>query len=298
VDRSTRVAATRSAVGASSAYRATSPGSGASSASTGSIRSRSTGEPAARPASTAAPADAASPDRRRSAGSPVTEVRTWVQTPSVAPAPANVRPTGGSAPPATTAARHRATSQATASTAARARSPASWAAPRPTKPARARSDHHGARAPSSHGTATTPRAPGPLVVASRASSAGSRPTSWPSQASRDPAADSPPSRSHPPSAERESTSPSGSGSGRTDCGTETLAVVPQLTIGCAALAPAPMTSHWRSPAPMTTGMPGASPSDAAGTARSRPITVSGGTTGASRHRAAPASPSTTDPSRS
>ena len=70
------------------------------------------------------------------------------------------------------------------------------------------------------------------------------------------------SRRPPP---RVTTAPAGDGTGRSCTGTDTLAVVPQLTMGRSSEAPEPSTSHWRSPAPMTTGMPGRSPSSAPGT---------------------------------
>ena len=127
-------------------------------------------------------------------------------------------------------------------------------------PARASSRHHGARAPSSQGTAMTPLAPGGLSAARGASSSEVRPSNRPSQARNDPAADRPPSSSQPSSAARVTTAPAGEGTGRSGTGTDTLAVVPQLTMGRASDAPDPSTSHWRSPAPITTGMPGRSPS--------------------------------------
>ena len=192
----------------------------------------------------------------------------------------------------------RTTSHATDSTTARAMSAAPCAAPSPMNPARASSRHHGARAPSSHGTATTPRAPGPLSAARRPSSSVLRSSRRPSQARKEPAADSPPSRSQPPSAARVTTAPTGAGTGRSCTGTETLAVVPQLTMGWYSDAPEPSTSHWRSPAPMTIGTPGRSPSSAAGTGLSWPTTVSDGTTLGSLPRAGPASSRTALPSKS
>ena len=56
-------------------------------------------------------------------------------------------------------------------------------------------------------------------------------SSRPSQARKEPAADSPPSSSQPPSAARVTTAPAGDGTGRSCTGTDTLAVVPQLTMG-------------------------------------------------------------------
>ena len=158
--------------------------------------------PRALPASSAAPADAASPERWRRAGIPRTDVRTSTQTGSPDPAPPSVTPSAVEPPrrPTVTTSMTRRTSQATDSTTARAMSAAPCAAPRPRNPARASSRHHGARAPSSHGTATTPRAPGPLSAASRPRSSVLRSSRRPSQARNDPAADSPPSSSQPPSA--------------------------------------------------------------------------------------------------
>src|SRR5215472_4551889 len=91
--------------------------------------------------------------------------------------------------------------------------------------------HHGARAPPSHGNARTPRAPGGLERAAAASAAGSEPTSEASHSRADPAAESPPSSSHPPLAPRVTVSARGGGSGRSLTGTDTFAVVPHDTIG-------------------------------------------------------------------
>ncbi len=102
-------------------------------------------------------------------------------------------------------------------------SAAPCAAPRPRKPARASSRHHGARAPSSHGTATTPRAPGPALRGQPSQLFVLRPSRRPSQARKEPAADSPPSSSQPPSAARVTTAPAGEGTGRSCTGTDTLA---------------------------------------------------------------------------
>ncbi len=231
---------------------------------------------------------------------PRTEVRTSTHTGSPEPAPPSVTPAAMEPPrrPTVTTSITRSTSQATASITARARSLAPWAAPSPTKPALASSRHHGARAPSSQGTATTPRAPGGLSPARRASSSGVRSSSRPSQARNEPAAESPPSRSQPPSAARVTTAPAGEGTGRSCTGTDTLPVVPQLTIGWSSDAPDPSTSHCRSPAPITTGMPGFSPSSAPGTDFSCPTTVSDGTTLGSLPSAGPASSRTALPSKS
>ena len=192
----------------------------------------------------------------------------------------------------------RRTSQATDSITARDRSPGPWAEPSPMKPARASSRHHGARAPSSQGTAMTPLAPGGLAAARVANSSELRPSRRPNQARKEPAADRPPSSNHPPSAARVTTAPAGDGTGRSCTGTDTLAVVPQLTMGQPSEAPEPRTSHWRSPAPMTTGMPGRSPSSAPGTALRLPTTVSDDTTLGSLPRAGPASSRTALPSKS
>ena len=142
------------------------------------------------------------------------------------------------------ASRHRCTSQPTASKAARARSagPCDRVQADHVDPASGR--HQGARAPSSQGVATTPRAPGGLWAGPRGQLVGR----WPGQRraihdKRDPAADSPPSSSQPPSAARDSTIPVGTGSGRSATGTDTLAVVPQLTMGQDSVAPEPSTSQ-------------------------------------------------------
>ena len=168
----------------------------------------------------------------------------------------------------------------------------------PTKAAPASSRHHGARAPSSHGVATTPRAPTGLPAASSASSSEVRPVSRPSQATNDPAADRPPSSSQPATAPRDTTRPAGASAGRVPTGTDRLAVVPQLTMGRDPVAPVPTTSHGRSPAPMITGVPARRPSSAEAAPVSPPVTRSDGTTGASRAPAGAASSSTTPPSKS
>ena len=101
------------------------------------------------------------------------------------PAPPSVTPSAVEPPrrPTVTTSITRTTSQATDSTTARAMSAAPCAAPRPMNPARASSRHQGARAPSSQGTATTPRAPGPLSAARRPSSSVLTSSNRPSQAS-------------------------------------------------------------------------------------------------------------------
>ena len=107
--------------------------------------------PRARPASSAAPAEAASPDRWRTAGMPRMDVSTSTHSGSPVPAPPSVTPCAVLPPrrPAVTTSMQRRTSQATDSITARDRSSMPCAAPRPTKPARASSRHQGARAPSS-----------------------------------------------------------------------------------------------------------------------------------------------------
>jgi hypothetical protein len=256
--------------------------------------------PRARPASSAAPADAASPDRWRTAGIPSTDVRTSTHNGRPVPAPPRVTPWAVCPPsrPAVTTSMQRSTSQATDSITARDRSSMPCAAPRPTNPARASSRHHGARAPSNQGTAVTPRAPGGLLAARVASSSTGRSSSRPSQARNDPAAERPPSSNQPSLAPRVTTAPAGEGTGRSCTGTDTLAVVPQLTMGHSSDAPEPRTSHWRSPAPITIGVPGRRPSSAPGTALRCPITVSDATTLGSLPRAGPASSRTALPSKS
>ncbi len=95
------------------------------------------------------------------------------------------------------ASRQRRTSQATDSKAARARSATVWVGPNPTMAAVASSRHHGARAPSNQGAATTPRPPGGLVAASAARDSAECPVTVPSQARRVPAAESPPRTATP-----------------------------------------------------------------------------------------------------
>ena len=112
--------------------------------------------------------------------------------------------------------RQRRRSHATDSNTARASSAGPCSGRRPTNPAVASSRHHGARAPSSHGVATTPPAPGRHRRASSASSSGVRPVRRPSQATMDPAEESPPSSSQPSSADLDSTSPPRGPSGRLD----------------------------------------------------------------------------------
>src|SRR5581483_7051841 len=121
------------------------------------------------------------------------------------------------------------------------------AAPTPTKPADASERHHGARAPSSQGRQNTPRAPGSPAAASSASSDVLAPVRPASQSSREPAPDRPPSSNQPRSAARDTTNPAGAVAGHPAVGTDTLAVVPQDTIGAASVAPTPMTSQARSP---------------------------------------------------
>ena len=204
-------------------------------------------------------------------------------TGAAAPTPVSRRAVGrSSGPESAAAARQRSTSWATASNTARARSAGPWAASSPMSAAPARGRHHGARAPPNQGTAVTPRPPGGDDAAWRARSSGVRPTTDPNQASSDPAADSPPSTSHAPSAARVTARPDGGGTGLLVRGTETLAVVPQLTMGAAAVAPQPRTSHCRSPPPTTTGVPAGSPTAAADAAVTPSTTSPDGTTGGSR----------------
>ena len=163
---------------------------------------------------------------------------------------------------------------------------------------RRRARHHGARAPSSQGAAITPRAPGGLSAASSASSPGGWPVSRPSQARKEPAADSPPSSSHPP--RPPATAPARWAPDRpvAPTGTDTLAVVPQLTMGHDSPAPAPSTSHGRSPAPIDHRRAGRQAEWRRPRPPAGPLTWSEGTTGGSSATAAPASSSTTRPSRS
>ncbi len=119
----------------------------------------------------------------------------------------------------------------------------------------------------------------------------------PSQVSSEPAADTPQSMSHPPSAARVTTAAVGTGSGHAGTGTDMLAVVPQDTIAFDGDAPAPRTSHGRSPAPTTTGSPARSPSSSAATGRSVPATVVGATGSGRSSATGPASPAMSPPSR-
>ncbi len=146
--------------------------------------------------------------------------------------------------------------------------------------------------------ATTPRAPGGLWAAHSDNSSGRWPVSAPIHDTRDPAADSPPSSSQSSPVDRDSTIPAGTPSGRSATGTETLAVVPQLTMGQDSVAPEPSTSQGRSPAPMTTGVPATRPRASAEFGVSVPVTRSDGTTDGSRRPQDPTSGSTTRPSRS
>ena len=79
-------------------------------------------------------------------------------------------------------------------------------------------------------------------------------------------------------------------------GSEMLAVVPQLTMGTVAPASVPRTSHWRSPAPITTGIPAGRSRNLAASPVTVPITVSEGTTGGSRSPTSRVTSSTTVPS--
>ena len=258
--------------------------------------------PRARPARSAAPAEAASPGavaQRRHAEHGRSGPRPTPAGPSRTPP--SVTPSALEPPrrPTVTTSMTRSTSQATDSITARARSPAPCAAPSPMNPARASSRHHGraGAVEPRHGdhAARTGRAlagqAGQLVggAVEQAAQPGQerarRRTGRPRAAS-------------PRRRARVTTAPAGEGTGRSCTGTETLAVVPQLTIGWSSDAPEPSTSHWRSPAPMTTGMPGRSPSSAPGTGFSWPTTVSEATTLGSLPSAGPASSRTALPSKS
>src|ERR1019366_8384952 len=181
----------------------------------------------------AAPAEAASPERRRRDGSPVTALRISVHGALGAPPPPRTSPSGAVAPEglSNTDSRQRFTSHATDSITARAMSPTSWSNDNPTTAPRAVSRHHGARAPPSQGRTITPRDPGGLDRARSTRTSTSGPAKRASQSTRDPAADSPPSRSQPPSAPRVTIITPGVPAGSLRTGTDTLAVVPHETIG-------------------------------------------------------------------
>src|SRR5439155_18169255 len=176
---------------------------------------------------------------------------------------------------------------------ARARSPGPWAGVRLRNAARAPGRHQGARAPLSQGSATTPRAPGSAAAAASTSASWSRPVSCCNQASAAPLAESPASSRWPSIAARDATNPGGSGLGSVDLGSETLAVVPQETTGVVSDAPAPSTSHGRSPAPSTTEMPAGRPAPSPAS----PTDVVGAITGGSRPSIPAAVSGATVPSR-
>ena len=154
-------------------------------------------------------------------------------------------------------------------------SPTSWSSDSPTTAPRAVSRHHGARAPPNQGSTITPARSGRARGGPPHEGVGVEPARSASHATRDPAAERPPSSSHPPERPRVAIMASGTAAdGAAGTGIETLAVVPHDTIGHASEEPVPRTSQARSPAPITTGMPPRSPSSAAGPS-SRPPTVVG-----------------------
>ena len=121
-----------------------------------------------------------------------------------------------------------------------------------------------------------------------------RPVSRPSHASADPAAERSASITYPPSAPRETTIP-GSGGGTCPTGTDTPAIDPHDTIGRAVVAATPSSSHARSPAPATTGVPAGTPSEDAIVGRMLPMMVVGPTT--SGRSSAPSRPAPSRASR-
>ena len=214
------------------------------------------------------------------------------------PAPPSATPSAVAPPrrPTVTTSMTRRTSQATDSTTARARSLGAVGGARPMNPPGRR------RATTGRGrrraTAPPPRPRARRALGGQAASSSgcgraggpARPGTCRRQTARPRAASPRP----PPGSPRR---PAGDGTGRSCTGTETLAVVPQLTMGRSSDAPEPSTSHWRSPAPMTTGIPGRSPSSAPCTGLSWPTTVSEARCSGAAQRG-PGQPRTALPSKS
>src|ERR1019366_818817 len=107
----------------------------------------------------AAPAEAASPERRRRDGSPVTALRISVHGALDAPPPPRTSPCGAVAPEglSNTDSRQRFTSHATDAIAVPTLPPTSLSSDNPTTAPRAVSRQRGARAAPSQGRTITPR---------------------------------------------------------------------------------------------------------------------------------------------
>ena len=214
---------------------------------TGFTTSRSATSPVASPTMSRAPADAASSTARRTSGRLEVAASTSRQSWLFAPPPAITSSVASGA----IISKHRATSYATDSMIARVSSPGPLAAVRPANTACASGCHHGARAPCSQGSASTPFAPGGVAAASVSRTSVGRPVIRSSHSMAAPAVESPASMRNPSSRPRETTAPVGRAPIGPPWGTETFVVVPQETIGAAGPAPVPSTSHARSPPPIT-----------------------------------------------
>ena len=181
------------------------------------------------------------------------------------------------------AARQRSTSRATDSNTARARSPGPWAAPRPTNAAPRLA---AATTGPGHRPATGRRSrPGPR---------GARPApAPPSSAGVDPHEPAEPGQERAGRRQAALELPApvgrpghhgrrGPGRGGRPRGSRRWPSSPSSPSAGAVVAPRPSTSHCRSPAPMTTGVPGRQPELGGRTARAaRRSTASGATTGGS-----------------